>query len=564
MPWPAIEKVQHWVGKRKGLLAGLVGVAVEETVALVPGARLAVRIVGEVAKHGVARLATPEADVPDVKAPGQAFPTEQLDQINAWLETLTTSYAGLLDKLEALPAKDGGGDEELMALVKQALQDRQDLRAEFDAHARDARRMILSLSRIEEKMEFVCHEVRKVPLALEEFKALFVELPLQGEWAEFRQARPDAVKAIRRAGEHFLAGRRDEGAAELLALLHQRGVGQATLCRLIGVRCVSQGDLPRVRTALQEIDGPSRPPALTRALTGLNTAATRGGRVPVWRSLPRGFVINRKYRVETEVGRGGMASVYRGLGASRVRAGEVVAVKVPAPWLMADAEACRSFVREIEVSQRLSAGRHPGIVQTLGYEVFDDPHTGRELYGLVLEYIDGLSLAQFLAQRQAKNKPLGPREIIHLLKPVCEALQYAHAQGLCHRDVKPHNVMLARGGHAKLTDFGIARVLEDCRATLTGQADVGTPIYMPPDRDFDARSDVYLLGNLLLELLTFDPRGDVESRADCPPAWMDLVAEAMSRVKGKRPQTAQAFLTLLLAGSKRRSHCPRKSPTPSA
>jgi hypothetical protein len=71
-----------------------------------------------------------------------------------------------------------------------------------------------------------------------------------------------------------------------------------------------------------------------------------------------------------------------------VRAGEVVAVKVPAPGLMADAQACGRFVQEIEVSQRLSAGRHPAIAQTLGYEVFDDPHTGREVYGLVLEYPD--------------------------------------------------------------------------------------------------------------------------------------------------------------------------------
>jgi hypothetical protein len=560
MSWPAIVKVQQWVGKRKGLLAGLVGVAVEETIQLVPGARLTVKIVGEIAKHGVERLAKPEADIPDVKAAGQAFPTEQLDQINAWLETLTTSYAGLLDQLEALPIKDGAGDGELTDLVKQALQDRQDLRAEFDAHARNARRLTLSLSRIAEKLDVYFHGQQKVALSLEEIKALFVESPLLGEWTEFRQARPDAVKAIRRADDHFLAGRRDDGAAELLGLLRQRGVGQATLCRLVGLRCVSQGDLGRARTALEGIDGSSRPPALTRALSGLSTAATRGSRVPVWRSLPRGFRVNRKFRVEAEVGRGGMASVYRCLGASQVRVGEVVAVKVPAPWLMADAEACRRFVQEIEVSQRLSAGRHPAvdsIVRTLGYEVFDDPHTSRELYGLVLEYIDGMSLAQFLAQRQAKSKPLEPKEIMHVLKPVCEALEYAHAQGFCHRDVKPPNVLLARGGHAKLADFGIARVLEDARATVLGQADVGTPVYMPPDRDFDARSDVYLLGNLLLELLTFDPRGDVEARADCPPAWADLVADSMNRLKGKPADRPR------LPGPPRRPEASAAAPTSS-
>ena len=545
MPWPAIAKVQQWAGKRKSLLAGLVGVAVEEAVDLVPGARLAVRIVGEVAKHGVKRLAKPEEEVPHLKALGEVFPTEQLDQINGWLATLTTSYAALLDQLEGLTIQDGASDEELTALVKQALLDRQELRTEFDERGRDVRRMTLSLSRIEEKLDAYYHGQQKVALSLEDIKSLFVEFPPLGEWVEFRKARPDAIQAIRRADEHFLGGRRDEGAAELIGLLRQRGVGQATLCRLVGLRYVTQGDLNRARAALEEIDGVSRPPALMHALTGLSTAATRGGKLPVWRSLPRGFIIARKYRVEAEVGRGGMASVYRCTGATQVRAGEVVAIKVPAPWLMADAEATRLFMQEIEVSHRLSAARHPAIVQTLGYEVFDEPHTGRELYGLVLEYIEGLSLAQFLAQRQGKNRPLTPKEVVHVLKPVCKALVYAHSQGVCHRDVKPHNVMMAKGGQAKLMDFGIARVLENFQTKLTGEADVGTLAYMPPDRDFDIRSDVYQLGNLLLELLTFDPRGDMESRTDCPPAWTDLVADAMNRIKGKRPGSAREFLDRL-------------------
>ena len=74
---------------------------------------------------------------------------------------------------------------------------------------------------------------------------------------------------------------------------------------------------------------------------------------------------------------------------------------------------------------------------------------------------------------------------------------------------------------------------------------MGTLVYMPPDRDFDVRSDVYLLGNLLLELLTFDPRGDVEARTDCPPTWAELVADSMNRLKGRRPQTARDFLVPL-------------------
>jgi formylglycine-generating enzyme required for sulfatase activity len=542
MPWPAIATVQQWVGKRRGLLAGVIDVAVHEAISLVPGAHLAVRaavlVGGAAAKIGLAALAPGEEVAP-------ALPNEQMDQINAWLETLTNAYTTLLDKLEALPNTDAADEQGFRAVVEQALQERDDLAAEFDAHARDARQATLSLGRVEQELDSYFHERQQVALSLEEIKSLFVESPLLCDWAEVRQARPEALQALRRSDEAFQSGRGDESAAELAELLRQRGAGHATLCRLVGLRSVSRGDLDRARSALEGIDGVSRPASLTRALTGLSTASTRGGGVGVWRSLPRGFVLNRKYRVEAEVGRGGTASVYRCAAASQVRAGEVVAVKVPAPGLMADAAACARFVKEIEVSLRLSADRRPSVVQTLGYEVFDDPHTGRELYGMVLEYIDGPSLAQFLAQRQAKNKPLTPKEIVHVLKPVCEALGHAHAQNVYHRDIKPHNVMLTGDGAVKLTDFGIARVLEDCRATLTGQGEVGTPVYMPPDRDFDVRSDVYLLGNLLLELLTFDPRGDVESRTDCPPAWMELVADSMNRLKGKRPGGALEFLARL-------------------
>jgi formylglycine-generating enzyme required for sulfatase activity len=276
-------------------------------------------------------------------------------------------------------------------------------------------------------------------------------------------------------------------------------------------------------------------------MTALGTAATRGPRLPVWRSLPRGLVLERRYRVEAEVGRGGMASVYRAIGVDRVNKDRPFALKVPAPELLAEAATCDRFVTEIQVAQKLS-GKHPAIIETFTHAIFDDPHSGRELYGLVMEYIDGPTLAHYLAERQAKNKPLEPREILHVLKPVCEALEDAHSQGVYHRDVKPQNVLLTRKSQAKLADFGIARVLEDARATVTGQADMGTLAYMAPDRDFDARSDVYLLGNLLLELLTFDPRGDVEARADCPPGWVELVADSMNRLKGKRPQTVREFL----------------------
>jgi formylglycine-generating enzyme required for sulfatase activity len=517
------------------------------------------KVLGELARYGVKRLLEPQAEVPDVKKAGQPFPSDQLDQLNAWLELLTASYAGLLDRLELLVAAGNQTAEELRVLVKQTLLERSELAREFDACAREVRRATLSLARIEDKLERNFHEIERVALAVEEIKAAYIDSPLMGEWAEFRRARPEAVRALNEADAHFLAGRREEGAKVYLGLLQQHGVGTETVCRQLGLVSMAQGRLPEARRYLGQAGGRTMSPGLMRTMIGLSTLSTRGIALPVWRSLPRGFVVARKYRVEEEVGRGGMASVYRAVGVARFDAGRSFALKVPAPDLMADGATRERFEREIEVSRRLSEGRPPHVVATLGYEVFDDPHSGREMYGLVLEFIDGLNLAHYLAQRQEAGKPLTPAEIVRLLRPVCEALEYAHGQSppVIHRDLKPANVMLTAQGEAKLMDFGIARVLEERRSELTRTGDAGgTPAYMPPEMllpgsAIDARTDVYLAGNLLLELLTFSPFGDAEARSDCPAAWVRLIADAMNRVRGQRPATIRAFLDRLLEGPER-------------
>ena len=160
--------------------------------------------------------------------------------------------------------------------------------------------------------------------------------------------------------------------------------------------------------------------------------------------------------------------------------------------------------------------------------------------------------------------------------PVCKALDFAHAEGVYHRDLKPQNVMLTAAGEARLMDFGIARVLDDRRDSLsrTGNAS-GTPIYMAPEMwengAIDARTDVYLAGLLFAELLTFKPTGDPAeaprpSESSVPAAWLDLFSRATSRSKRDRPQTIRAFLDRLLEGIDERPRPgphrqPRRSPT---
>jgi parallel beta-helix repeat protein len=556
MAWAAIERVTQWVSRRKEILAAVVGAAVEEMAGCFPGVTLAAKVVGEVARHGATRLLDPRAAVPDVKPAGQAWTIEQIDDVNGWLEKITTAYASLLDRLETLAAP-AEGEAALADLVHQALQEREDLAREFAAHRALVRTLTLALGHIEERLDEQIHLQNRMALSLEDYKAYLVELP---GFHEYLQMPADLRAALRQAHTHFRDGRRAEGAALLLELFRKQGLGHATVSHQLGLVYLAEGKVAEARRCLEQAgDGrPWRHTAEARTLVHTAVGSTPE-RVAAWRTLPRGFVVDRRWRIEAEVGRGGMASVYRAAGVDLVNRGRTVALKVPAPGLMTDGPTRARFLQEIQVSQRLSAGRHPAIVQTLNYAVFDCPHTGRELYGLVLEFIDGASLARLLARRKAQKQPLDPREILNVLIPVCDALAFAHAQEppVLHRDVKPQNIMVSRDGkQVKLMDFGIARVLDGGDGALTSVGPVATPAYMPPEMfrpeaALDPRTDVYLAGTLLLELMTFSPLGDAESRPDCPPQWVDLIAYAMNRIRGKRPANMREFLERLAPPEKK-------------
>ena len=202
-----------------------------------------------------------------------------------------------------------------------------------------------------------------------------------------------------------------------------------------------------------------------------------------------------RYAVEREVGHGAMATVYL---AHDLRFDRDVAVKVLSPDLSAALGAER-FLREIDVVAKLN---HPHILPLL-----DSGNTGGFLY-YVMPYVDGGSLRGRLNQ----ETQLRIDDAIALTREVALALDYAHQQGIVHRDVKPENILLSRG-YALLGDFGIARVLSQIdveRLTQTG-ASPGTPSYMSPEQcgggggPLDGRSDLYSLGCVLYEMLAGNP-----------------------------------------------------------
>ncbi|MCD0450958.1 Stk1 family PASTA domain-containing Ser/Thr kinase [Actinocorallia sp. API 0066] len=202
-----------------------------------------------------------------------------------------------------------------------------------------------------------------------------------------------------------------------------------------------------------------------------------------------GRVLDERYRIESKVAKGGMATVYVGRDKKLDR---VVALKVMHPHLAQDEEFVRRFMGEAKAAAALS---HPNVVA-----VYDQGTDGASTY-LSMEYLPGRTLRDLLDERGR----LPVRDALGIMAPILSALGAAHRAGLIHRDVKPENVLLTRDGQVKVADFGLARAETDSKQTKTGMI-IGTVAYMAPEQVIDgradARSDVYAAGVLLFELLT--------------------------------------------------------------
>ena len=258
------------------------------------------------------------------------------------------------------------------------------------------------------------------------------------------------------------------------------------------------------------------------------------------------------YRIEREIGRGGMAIVYLAYHQWLERP---VALKVLQPHLQQDEEVVARFLVEARAAARLE---HPNIVAVYDAGVVDDVHY------LAMEYIEGETLADVLAR---VNGPLPNDFVISVISQVASALDYAHRRGVVHRDIKPGNILVQENGKVLLTDFGIAHAV-GLHSAEEKVAVLGTPEYMSPEqasgRQVDGRSDVYSLGIVTYHMLTGRPpfRGEhyreilaahVHQPLPDPralnPELPEAVTETLRRAAAKDPEqrypTAGAFAQAL-------------------
>jgi serine/threonine-protein kinase len=266
--------------------------------------------------------------------------------------------------------------------------------------------------------------------------------------------------------------------------------------------------------------------------------------------LSTGDVIDGRYKVLSRLGAGGMADVFL---AEDLQLGRKVAVKLLHRRFAEDPDFVERFRREAQAAAGL---QHPNVVSVYDRGAYDGT------YYIAMEYLPGRSLKQLIRQ----DAPLDPIQAIDLATQILRAARFAHRRGVIHRDLKPHNVIVDDGGHAKVTDFGIARAGAS-DMTETGSI-MGTSQYLSPEQaqglSVGATSDLYSVGIVLYEMLTGRVPFDAESAVtialkhvaeappppshynpSIPPELEQVILWTLNKNPQDRPTDADQLITVL-------------------
>lgn len=264
-----------------------------------------------------------------------------------------------------------------------------------------------------------------------------------------------------------------------------------------------------------------------------------------------------KYRIVEHLGSGGMAEVYKAYQPGLDR---YVAIKVLHSFLAQEEDFLTRFQREAKFAAML---RHPSIIQVYDFD-YDEKDN---VYYMVMELIEGLSLKVQMQQMAEEGKMIALEDAISITVAIANALDYAHQHGTVHRDVKPANIMFTKENQPILTDFGIAKMVDVAGLTASG-AMVGTPAYMAPEQGMgqagDERSDIYSLGVVFYQLATGNLPFDADTplgvalkhinaplppptviQPNLPPSIEAVIMRALAKDPEKRYQTAKEFAAAL-------------------
>ena len=260
--------------------------------------------------------------------------------------------------------------------------------------------------------------------------------------------------------------------------------------------------------------------------------------------------LDGRYEIKEIIGVGGMAYVYKAYDTIDDR---VVAIKILKDEFLANEEFTRRFKNESKAIAILS---HPNIVKVY------DVSFGARLQYIVMEYIDGITLKEYIEQQQ----DIKWKEAVHFTVQILRALQHAHDKGIVHRDIKPQNIMLLPDGTIKVTDFGIARFSrQDIRATSATDKAIGSVHYISPEQArgeiTDEKADIYSVGVMLYEMLTgrlpfeadnavsvaimqlqSEPKMPRDINPSIPEGLEEITIKAMQKDASKRYQSAAEML----------------------
>jgi serine/threonine protein kinase len=246
--------------------------------------------------------------------------------------------------------------------------------------------------------------------------------------------------------------------------------------------------------------------------------------------LKPGFNLGKRYLILEEIGTGGMGKVYKALDNE---INEIVALKTIRPEIASDEASVQRFKNEMKIARKIT---HKNVCRIFQFEEIEG------IKCISMEFISGEDLNNFV--KRAGQLPM--QKTLEITKQICEGLKEAHSFGIIHQDLKPHNIMIDKSGHAYITDFGIARFRESTIDQKSGTI-VGTPEYISPEqvegKGVDNRSDIYSLGVILYELTT----GRIPFDSDTPLSI--AVKHLREQVKDPReynPQLSENISKIIL------------------